>query len=176
MEALESIFIWIKKNDNFYYRAIIVIFIILSTYFIKRLSTRFIVKYFENTKNKIKIDPTQFTLLKNASSALIYIAGIGLAIYFIPSLRAMAVSLFAGAGVMALIIGFASQKAFSNIISGIFIAIFHPFRVGDIIKFSDKIGVVEDINLRHTVIRNFENKRYIIPNSIISERQLRTST
>ncbi|MCU0822150.1 MAG: mechanosensitive ion channel family protein [Spirochaetes bacterium] len=84
----------------------------------------------------------------------------------------MAVSIFAGAGVMAVVIGFASQQAFSNIISGIFIAIFQPFRVGDIIKFGDKIGVVEDINLRHTVIRNFQNKRYIVPNSVISEETI----
>lgn len=70
---------------------------------------------------------------------------------------------------MAAIIGFASQKAFSNIISGIFIAIFKPFRVDDRIQVGTHIGVVEDITLRHTVIRNFENKRIVIPNAVISD-------
>jgi small-conductance mechanosensitive channel len=47
--------------------------------------------------------------------------------------------------------------------------IFKPYKIGDrILVRTDLNGVVEDINLRHTVIRNFENKRIIIPNSVIS--------
>ena len=64
---------------------------------------------------------------------------------------------------------FASQAAFSNIVSGIFIVIFKPFRVSDIVRISNLYsGTIEDITLRHTVIRDFENKRLIIPNSVIS--------
>jgi small conductance mechanosensitive channel len=74
-------------------------------------------------------------------------------------------------------VGFASQKAFSNIISGVFILIFKPFRISDIIEFSDgKMGEVEEITLRHTVIRNFENRRIIIPNSIISDETIVNSS
>ena len=64
---------------------------------------------------------------------------------------------------------FASQQAFANIISGIFIVIFKPFRVNDLVDVGSlPKGRVEDITLRHTVIRNFENRRMIIPNSVIS--------
>ena len=169
---MESIFDKIAAHQEAIFRAGFVIAILLTTYIIKRLTERLIKRFVENSSMHIMVDPTQFTLLRHVISALIYIAGIGLAIYVIPALKTMAVSIFAGAGVMAVVIGFASQKAFSNIISGIFIAIFQPFRVGDIIKFGDKIGVVEDINLRHTVIRNFQNKRYIVPNSVISEETI----
>lgn len=160
------------SNDNLVVRSLLVVFILLATYFVKRVVSRYIIRYFEKSSKGIKFDPTQFALLKHIVSALIYLAGIGLAIYIVPPLRTMAVSLFAGAGIMAVVIGFASQAAMSNIVSGIFIAVFKPFRVGDVIKFSDKIGMVEDINLRHTVIRNFENKRYVIPNSVISEETI----
>jgi small-conductance mechanosensitive channel len=103
--------------------------------------------------------------------------GVGFAIYTIPALRTLSVSLLAGAGILAVIIGFASQAAFSNIISGIFIVIFKPFRVGDRLKIgTDVTGVVEDITLRHTVIRNFENKRLIIPNSVISNETLENAS
>ena len=72
--------------------------------------------------------------------------------------------------IAAVAIGFASQAALSNIIAGIFIVIFKPFRVNDRIVIKDTIsGVVEDITLRHTIIRNFQNRRVIIPNSLISE-------
>jgi small conductance mechanosensitive channel len=91
-------------------------------------------------------------------------------VYAIPSLRTLAKSLLAGAGIVAVAIGFASQAALSNIIAGVFIVIFKPFRVKDRVTVKDTInGVIEDITLRHTVIRNFQNRRVIIPNSMISE-------
>ena len=144
--------------------------ILLITFVIARIVRRIINRSLERSSKFIKIDPTHFALLRHVISALIYIIGIGVAIYVIPSLRNLSISLFAGAGVLAIVLGFASQKAFSNIISGLFIAIFKPFRVGDVIKFSDRTGVVEDITLRQTVVRNFENKRFIVPNSIISDQ------
>jgi len=93
----------------------------------------------------------------------------GVIISFIPTLKAFAITLFAGAGILVALIGFAAQEAFSNIVSGVFIVMFRPFRVGDMIKVGSlQYGIVEDITLRHTVINSFENKRIIIPNSVIS--------
>ncbi|MEO1435212.1 MAG: mechanosensitive ion channel family protein [Bacteroidota bacterium] len=80
----------------------------------------------------------------------------------------MANSMLAGAGILAVAIGFASQHALANIIGGVFIVIFKPFRVNDRISLRDLSGIIEDITLRHTVIRNFENRRILVPNSLIS--------
>ncbi|MAK36739.1 MAG: mechanosensitive ion channel protein MscS, partial [Flavobacteriaceae bacterium] len=56
---------------------------------------------------------------------------------------------------------------------GVFIISFKPFRIGDIIKVTDTmVGTVTDITLRHTVIRNFENKMIVIPNAIINKEKL----
>lgn len=122
--------------------------------------------------HKSKIKNTQFTVMKHLVSAIIYIVGIATAISFIPALETVAVSLFAGAGVIAVVLGFAAQQAFSNIIHGIFIAMYKPFRVDDMIKFNNNLGIVEDITLRHTVIRNFENKRYVVPNSVLGNQTI----
>ena len=110
---------------------------------------------------------TGITFLRNAVTAVIFIVASMAIVYSIPQLRSLAVGFFAGASILAAIIGFASQKAFSNIVSGIFIVLFKPFRVDDIIKIQGEIGTVEDITLRHTVIRALENKRLIYPNSVI---------
>jgi small-conductance mechanosensitive channel len=100
---------------------------------------------------------------------MIYLIGFSLAVYHIQPLRAVANSLLAGAGIMAIALGFASQAALSNIISGVFIVIFKPYGVNDRITVRDTLqGVVEDITLRHTVIRDFQNRRIVIPNSVIS--------
>jgi small-conductance mechanosensitive channel len=76
----------------------------------------------------------------------------------------------AGAGILAVAVGFAAQAALSNVISGLFIVIFKPFRVNDRLSLQNMAGVVEDITLRHTVLRDYENRRIIIPNSIISDQ------
>ncbi len=159
----------LKALFNSYINRIILIGIILViTIIVERIMKFLLNRFSKRTSKLIRIDNTQFAILKHFVSALIYLIGIGIALYTIPHFRTISVSLFAGAGVLGIIIGFASQATLSNVISGLFIATFKPFRVGDIIKFSDKTGVVEDITLRHTVIRNFENKRFIVPNSIIS--------
>ncbi|GAB5561604.1 MAG: hypothetical protein SynsKO_32510 [Synoicihabitans sp.] len=115
---------------------------------------------------------TGISFMRNAVKALIVMAATIAVIYSIPSLRSLAVGVFAGASVLAAFLGFASQKAFSNIVSGVFIVIFKPFRVDDIIKINGEIGTIEDITLRHTVIRALENKRLIYPNSVIDSEPL----
>ena len=130
-------------------------------------------RYFERSSHLLKVDPTRYRFFKNAVSFIIYLVAITIIFYTIPELKTVGVSLFAGAGILAIIIGFASQAAFANIISGIFIVTSKPFRVGDFIKISEEyIGTVEDITLRHTVIRNNENRRIIIPNSVINNQTI----
>ncbi len=118
----------------------------------------------------IRNDPTNYQFMKHFISAIIYIIGIGIAVYSLPPLRAVATSMLAGAGILAVAVGLASQNALSNIISGMFIIMFKPFRVNDRLRVRDMpTGVVEDITLRHTVIRDFENRRVIIPNSVMNQ-------
>lgn len=127
-------------------------------------------KLINSNADKIKVDPTNFSFIKNSLSFIIYFIALIVIFRHIPSLRSFSSALFAGAGIIAAIIGFASQKAFSNIITGIFILIFKPYRVGDVIEISNgRIGSVEEITLRHTVIKDFKNKRIIVPNTVISD-------
>lgn len=116
----------------------------------------------------------QYKFMSQLFAGFLYFSGFILAVYSIPELRGATASIFAGSGILAIIIGFASQQAFSNLVGGVFISIFKPFCIGDRIKFLDKnfIGVVEDITLRHTIIRTFENRRIIVPNSVISGETL----
>lgn len=118
---------------------------------------------------RIKVDPTNYSFLKNSLSFIIFSIAVFFIFSKIPFFRSLGNALFAGAGVFAAILGFAAQKAFANIVSGIFILIFKPFRVGDTIEFSSQKGVVEEITLRHTSIKDYENRRIVVPNSIISE-------
>lgn len=143
--------------------------IILITIMVAYLVNRFFKRLILRSSTEINNDLTNYQFLMHIINALIYMIGFSIAIYSIPELKTLANSLLAGAGILVMALGFASQQALSNIISGIFVVIFKPFRVNDRIKIRELMGVVEDITLRHTVIRDFENKRIIIPNSLISD-------
>ncbi|MEL6924988.1 MAG: mechanosensitive ion channel family protein, partial [Bacteroidota bacterium] len=133
------------------------------------LVNRFFSRLIRRSTSEMNNDPTNYKFLRHVMVALVYIVGFGIAIYQLPQLRALATSLLAGASILAVAVGFASQQALSNIISGIFIIVFKPFRVNDRLTVRNLNGIVEDITLRHTVIRDFENKRIIIPNTVISD-------
>lgn len=126
-----------------------------------------------NRKIQNKYDPTSFKFLRYVAVTTIYFLGILFGLLAFPSLRGVAQTALGGAGVIAIVIGVASQEALANLVGGVFIISFKPFRVGDLIKVTDTmVGTVTDITLRHTIIRNFENKMIVIPNSIINKEKL----
>lgn len=144
----------------------ILVFAYLLSFVLRRMINRFILR----NANNMRVNPTNYSLLKNMISLIIYTGAVITIVYMIPQLRSLGTTLFASAGIAAAVLAFASQEAFSNIISGIFIVMFKPFRVGDQVELGDlKAGIVEDITLRHTVIRDFQNRRIIVPNTIISK-------
>ena len=150
---------------------IIISVTIVLTSIVRVLMNRFILR----SSTYLKIDKTRIKFFKNAINWLIYLFAIIAIIHSIPPLRTISTTLLTGAGILAAVIGFASQQAMSNIISGVFVVLSRPFRVGDVIRIgkdvslmNDLVGTVEDITLRHTVIRDFQNRRIIIPNSVIN--------
>jgi small-conductance mechanosensitive channel len=130
-------------------------------------------RFVDRSSRKLNVNPTKFSFLKNGVSFIIFLGALIVVFVLIPELKTLGLTITAGAGIVTAILVFASQQAFSNIISGIFIVIFQPFRVNDLIRIGEQyFGYVEDITLRHTVIRNFENRRIIVPNSVISSETI----
>lgn len=123
------------------------------------------------TKEKFGVTMLRFT--RNSLRFIFGIIAVLILVLTIPVFREKAGYIFSGAGILAAIVGFAAQNAISNLIGGLFIVIFSPFRIGDYIRLDgQRDGIVEDITLRHTVINNFENKRVVIPNSLISTESI----
>jgi small-conductance mechanosensitive channel len=93
----------------------------------------FLNRYLDKATKTLKVDPTQYHFLVTGLNFLGYLAALIIILYGIPGLKQVGVSLFAGAGVFAAVLGFASQTVFSNMISGISLVITKPFRVGDML-------------------------------------------
>lgn len=167
---MKDFFLSFLNSPHFKYTLIIVISLFVAA-IASKIIKRLLKTYFELSSQKLKNDATSYKFIRNTVGFLVYMIAIIFIFYFIPKLKALGLTLLASAGIFTAIIAMASAQAFSNIISGIFIVIFKPFRVDDRIKIGEKyIGTVEDITLRHTVIKDFENQRIIIPNSIISSQ------
>ena len=79
--------------------------------------------------------------------------------------------LLRGSALVVAIVGFAAQPAISDLICGLLISIHKPFEIGDrIIIEGQEPGVVEDITLRHTVLRIYDDLRIIVPNSELNSK------
>ncbi|MBA3954674.1 mechanosensitive ion channel family protein [Candidatus Dependentiae bacterium] len=140
------------------------------SFLLARLVRKGLDKLEESPDAPAELDTAHVRFAKHFVVGFIYFIGIGIAISLIPPLKSVAFSLLASTGVLTLVIGFASQQAFSNIISGLFLGIFKPFVIGNHIKLvKDNIeGTVEDITLRHTIIKTAENKHIMIPNAVMN--------
>src|SRR3989344_982163 len=162
---------FVNESDLWVTRGLVIILTLFLTFLIAKVVERLLEKALKRSSKVMHVDPTHYKFFRRFLIWLIYIIGIAVALRNIPALQTISTSIFAGAGVLAIVVGLASQQAFANIVSGIFIAVSKPVKVGDSIKLQGKPeihGYVEDITLRHTVIRNFENKRFIVPNSVLN--------
>jgi small conductance mechanosensitive channel len=75
-------------------------------------------------------------------------------------------ALVAGLGLTGFALGFAFRDALSNVLAGIMILLYHPFRRGDRVMITGLEGRVIGIDLRYTTLQN-EAKTFLIPNSVL---------
>jgi small-conductance mechanosensitive channel len=73
------------------------------------------------------------------------------------------------AAAATLAIGFAMQDVIANFVAGVFIYTDRPFRIGDWIEWDGNSGIVEDISLRVTRVRTFDNELLTVPNSQLTD-------
>jgi len=72
-----------------------------------------------------------------------------------------------------LAIGFALQDVIRNFVAGVFIFTDKPFRIGDWIEWDDNAGIVEDISMRVTRVRTFDNELLTVPNAQLADDVLK---
>ncbi len=110
------------------------------------------------------------------SKGIIY-AGVIIILMIILDLFKIKISAILGAaGVLGVVVGFASQTSIGNIISGLFLVTEKPFQVGDLIKVGDKTGNVYSIDLLSIKLRTLDNLLIRIPNQTILSTEVTNIT
>ena len=163
---------WNFWNSLHVLDALFVIFIIVLTIVASKFVDRLICHQFEVASRRMVVDETAYRMIRHTSVAFVYVFGLFLIIMRFPTLQNLSFAILAGAGFLGIVVGLAAQSTMSNIISGVSLAIFRPFRVGDRVNVRDDYGKITDITLRHTVVKTWDNRRLIIPNHVISDEAI----
>ena len=91
---------------------------------------------------------------------------------FLLGLGGIAGGLIAGAGVSAIIIGFAFKDIGENFLAGIILAFSRPYDIGDKVETGSTYGIVRALDLRNTHIKTFDGKDVYVPNAMVLKNPL----
>ncbi len=108
---------------------------------------------------------TIYALALNIAKYVIYLLAIGL---ILTELGIDYTVYFASLSVIGLAIGFGSQGLVQDMVTGFFIVFEEQFNVGDMVEIPPHTGIVEDLGLRMTRLRNYLGQRVVIPNRNIA--------
>ncbi|HJH32550.1 MAG TPA: mechanosensitive ion channel [Methanosarcinaceae archaeon] len=169
MSIFDSFTLWFSLNIT---NALFIFVIVIATIIVARIVDRLLKTQLKLLSAKMDIDETIYGLIRRIAVATVYLMGIIIVVSSVPFLENISFAIFASAGFAGLVVGMAAQSSLSNIISGISLAVFRPFGVGDIVTIHDEYGTISDITLGHTVVTTWDNRRLIIPNHIISDEAI----
>ena len=120
------------------------------------------------------IDRTTISFMQQFGTALIWVMVLILYAHLIPELRSLGTALLAGASIASVVIGLAAQSTLGNLVAGISITIYRPFRLGDTIQVAaptgTEIGVVEMISLGYTSLRTADGRSVVLPNALVASQ------
>ena len=122
------------------------------------------------------LDRTTARFLRRMGLTLIWVLALILYAHLIPELRSLGTALLTGASVASVVIGIAAQATLGNLIAGVSLLLYRPFRIGDAVQLTVPSGVqtgtVEDLNLGYTVIRTEDKNQIVVPNSVMASQAI----
>lgn len=106
---------------------------------------------------------TQVSVLQRILTVVIVIITISVMLMTFPSVRQVGQSLFASAGIAALVAGLAARSTFTSLIAGLQIALTEPIRLDDVVIVQGEYGRVEKITTTYVVVRIWDERRMVVP-------------
>lgn len=149
-------------------RIAVIIVVALILFVILRFTLPLIVKRFVSRRMAGGIEAEIEKRTDTLSSILINIVGIIIAIIavltILPEFGVNITTLIAGLGVGGLAIAFAAQNLVRDFITGFFILLEDQYRVGDVVAVAGIAGLVEEIAIRRTILRDLDGIVHSVPN------------
>lgn len=137
--------------------------------------TKLISKIFVKINKKKKI---HLTFLKSILQTIIVFIGIFVIGSKFETFKQISSSIITGSTLIVAVLAFSLEEGIANIIHGLIISVCKPFNIGDRLTLPNQniTGTVENITIRHTVIKNcITGTSILIPNSIMNKEIIENS-
>lgn len=122
----------------------------------------------------LSADPTAIKFLGQLARVGVYIFAFVTYAHLIPALQTLGKAWLASVGVVSVVFGLAAQNTLGNLVAGISLLLYRPFSLGDNMQITAptgmESGVVESLNLGYTVLRTPDNRRIVVPNSLMASQ------
>lgn len=119
------------------------------------------------------LDTAALSFASRLAQILVYVVAFALFAHLIPELRSLGKGVLAGAGVASFVLGLAAQQTLGNLVAGISLLVYRPFRAGEWIEVTTPNGVesgfVEDLTLGYTLLHTLDKRRIVVPNSLFAK-------
>lgn len=160
----------------FLYNALRILVILVFTYLATRAITRmmrtlrgYTVKMMlkSGDSNEYELQKRAETIQNLSGKALFMLIWVIAGLMILKEMNFDVRPLLAGAGVAGVAIGFGAQNIIKDVLAGMFLMMENQIRVNDVAVINGKTGLVEEINLRTTVLRGEDGAVHIFPNGVI---------
>ena len=162
---------WFDESVRFIPNVVIAILLLVLFRFLASYGSKIMSRLLGKASHNIAL----VGLISALTKIAIFMTGLFFALGIL-GLEKTVASLVAGAGVLALAIGFAFQDLTANFISGAFIAIQRPIKVGDVIETNGFKGRVKSIGLRSVKLDNFAGQQVELPSKDIFQKPITNFT
>jgi small-conductance mechanosensitive channel len=146
-------------------------FIIIFAVCLLLVTVQVIPKLVHSAVRNSKAEQTEGELAKRSDTLIsVIVTTLQISIIFILFLMILSelgtniTAILTGAGVLGIAIGFGAQSLVKDVIAGLFIIMENQYRKGDVVKIADISGLVEEINLRRTILRDMDGITHTVPN------------
>ena len=125
-----------------------------------------------------RVDQITLTFLSHLVVLMLWLVMATLYAHLVPALHRLGTALLAGVSLVSVVIGFAAQSTLSNLVAGISLVLYKPFRRGDRLQVmaptADQcaVGEVEDISLGYTTLRSDDGNRIVIANATMAQQTM----
>ena len=146
--------------------------ILIVAYFINRFGGRIIERLIRRgvkDTTKEATEKRQQTLIGVFSGALKIIVWLIAIMMVLPELGINVAPILAGAGILGIALGFGAQYIIRDFLVGLLIILENQYREGDVVCVDGTCGLVEDINLRTTILRDLDGTVHHLPNGEIKK-------
>jgi small conductance mechanosensitive channel len=120
------------------------------------------------------LDRTTAIFLQQFGIVAIWVVMLILYAHLIPVLRSLGTALLTGASIASVVIGLAAQSTLGNLVAGVAITLYRPFRLGDRLQVSaptgTEVGSVETLSLGYTTLRTDDGRFVVLPNSVAASQ------